>query len=720
MNGPGAGFPGADPMQGMPPMGAPGTDIMAQSHQMALGSTIGMMDQDTQGAIPAAVEPLPADVLYRYYLSWESAKYAEIHEAYQARRYYHGKQWTDEEKRELKRRRQPVVTDNRVKRKVDFLVGVEQRLRRDVKAYPRTPDHENEAWLATAGLRFVQDITHAPQQFSDGTLDGLISGIGVLYQGFEMKQGKVEVCKRHVQADRFWYDPRSEKWDFSDARFLGLHQWMDIDEALELIPQAAEMIDALAGSGIGGSSGMGSVPSDWAKEKNWIDTDRRRIHIIEIHYKHQGQWLYDYLCGSVSLLPKEQTDRMNPYLDENGATTHPYLAWSPYVDENGDRYGVIRDMFSPQDEINKRRSKALHMLSVRQTWAEQGAVKDTDELKRELARPDGHVVVAPGKNFNILDQTAQIQGQFELLQDAKAAIENLGPNPGLAGRGVESQSGRAILAQQNSGMTELSPVFERCREWKLKSFRKDWDLVKQGWTGERWIRVTGQADAPEFLGINQIVETQYGIQLKNDITRIDVDIILEEGPDTITMQEELLEQLSQLGPGVVPPEVLIQLSNIKDKDKVLKMLTDARAPPPELVAMQKRMGDLEAMLKASEVDKNVATSEKTRADVITALLGSGLPVEVIQAALQAFPLSPYYGQPTEVQLMGSALNMDPPMQGAPQQGRPPGSGGPPGAVSGGNPRPAVPGQEPKLNQAGGLPFPSQPQQQAQPPGVPMQ
>ena len=30
------------------------------------------------------------------------------------------------------------------------------------------------------------------------------------------------------------------------------------------------------------------------------------------------------------------------------------------VDQDGDRYGAFRDLKSPQDEINQRRSKALH------------------------------------------------------------------------------------------------------------------------------------------------------------------------------------------------------------------------------------------------------------------------------------------------------------------------------------------------------------------------
>jgi hypothetical protein len=142
---------------------------------------------------PAPIEPLPPDRLFRMYLAWEYAKVRENWEGYMARRYYHGKQWTEEELKVLKKRRQPPVTANRINRKVDFLVGVEQRLRRDAKAYPRRPDQEHGAWIATAALRFVQDQNHWPAVASEGTHQGLVSGIGCVYQGIEIKKGQPEI-----------------------------------------------------------------------------------------------------------------------------------------------------------------------------------------------------------------------------------------------------------------------------------------------------------------------------------------------------------------------------------------------------------------------------------------------------------------------------------------------------------------------------------------------
>ena len=80
----------------------------------------------------------------------------------------------------------------------------------------------------------------------------------------------------------------------------------------------------------------------------------------------------------------------SPYKDANGKPQAGFVFGSAFVDGDGDRYGVVRSWFSLQDEINKRRSKALHLMNVRQTYGNQGA-GDTNKLKAEMAKPDGHI-----------------------------------------------------------------------------------------------------------------------------------------------------------------------------------------------------------------------------------------------------------------------------------------------------------------------------------------
>ena len=688
--------------------------------------------QYVEGMEPApepmpVADRLPATSLWRMYQAWETAKQAENLEMYESAKYYHGKQYTDAELKELKRRRQPPTVKNRIRRKVDFLVGVEQRLRRDPKAFPRNPNGEAAAPVATSVLRAVQDLTKWPAVASECARDALIRGIGVEWAGItRTRKGQIEIKKNHVKGDRFFYDPRSEDWDFGDAQYLGEASWMDIEQAKEMMPWASEAIEQL-GEYASGNRSIGALPQLFDKEKNWtqyVDTQKRRLYVVSIWYRYNGEWMWDYLVGQVSLCP-EGMDCLSIYIDENDATTHPYKAWSPYVGEDGTRYGMIRDMKPIQDEINKRSSKALHLLTVRQIKYETGSVNDIDKARAELAKPDGMIEINPGKGdaFGVIEQTAQIQGNLELMQEAKAEIENLGPNPGLLGRGVEKQSGRAILAQQNSGMTELSPVFERMREWKLRCYHHDWHLIRKFYTDDRYIRITGDDKAVQHLRINVPVTNEYGeiIGVDNAVAEMDVDIILDEGPDTVTMREELIEALSDRPD--IPVEIIIELSSLPDKDAVLKKLAEFKAPPPEVIEMQKRMAQLEELLNAGKVDKQQADTEKVRAETAKVMAETMMPPEAFP---HVFPLQ--YGRSfldqavTQIGgpppgMMPNALNGPPGPEGAPP---PPNQLGSPNDFTGSNvpqgevdpdylsqmapyPDPTM-ATEPQLGERGGLPL----------------
>lgn len=666
----------------------------------------------------------------RRFHAYERDKEREQQEQRQHRRYYHSKQWTDEELRRLKARGQPPITDNRIGRKIDFLVGVEQRMRRDPKAYPRTPKDEQSADTATAGLRFICDQNRWETHASNVAHDGMVTGIGVIWIGVENGPEGPDPCIKPVQVDRFFYDPRSERPDFSDAQYMGLHLWQDIDDAKARFPIHAEHLEQMLDRN---SSFSGGLAVDQDRAQQWGDFEMRRVRIVEYWERriHNAQlmgttsinaprvaycWYYSFFTGSVEL-----EGGVSPYQDEFGLPDLPYVAWSPYVDERGDRYSPIRNMRSMQDEINHRRSKFLHMVNVRQVHTRKGELEDVDETRRQLSRPDGVIEHNGewGKTTGIVDQNDQVKGQMDLLLEAQSALENLGPNPGLIGKGggVADQSGRAILAQRDSGMTELSPVFERLRDWKLRCYRKMWGRAKQCWTSERWIRITDDEGAPSFIGLNQYQQHPQTGQIvgQNIVSQIDVDIILDEGPDTITMNEELLQQFSQLGEAAAGPlgKIMIELSNVPRKQELLKMIDKATAPAPEMMEMQQRMAKLEELLKAAMVDEKVAAVEAKRAETLSKLMTAftpqqqqvddltGMPKGPAPSApdmslafemMQAFPLQ--YSIPT---LEQTAMNLPAPGQHMePDQDQ---QGGPPDMDDDNQQPPMPPDQMP-----GGLPL----------------
>jgi hypothetical protein len=185
-------------------------------------------------------------------------------------------------------------------------------------------------------------------------------------------------------------------------------------------------------------------------------------------------------------------------------------------------------------------------------------------------------------------------------------------------------------------MTELSPVFERHRDWKLRVYRKIWARIRQAWTAERWIRVTDDEDSVQFVQLNayQIDPATGQIMAQNVIADIDVDVMLDEGPDTITMNEELLQTLSQLS-SVPPPlwKVFIELSNTPQKDKLFKMLDEAQQamqPPPD-PSIEMKGQELQARMQELQIkgeqDARKAQIDTAKAETDLQIAGANLKLK---------------------------------------------------------------------------------------------
>lgn len=483
----------------------------------------------------------------RSYMEYLDNKTEEIEEQKNARRYYHGSQWTEAQIQALNKRKQPVVTFNRIGRKIDGVVGLIERLRQDPKAFPRTPKHEQGADLATAALRYVLDEQDWKAKSPEVARDGAIDGIGgVEIEVTQGDHGDNEVALEVVEPDSFFYDPRSYRADFSDARFMGLAKWVDIDTITGMMPDKAAELEASSEN----STEMTTNPD---RENKWFSSSgsRKLIRLVDIWYQHKGNWCWAMFTGSMILMEGQS------YLqDEKGKGFCKYIMFSGNVDHDGDRYGFVRNMKSAQDEFNSRRSKALHTLNSRRLLLTQGAVDDVEKARQEYAREDGVVVVNSSSLDEAIkadDKTVDFAGQVKMMENAQGELENYGPNQALIGD-AQNQSGRAIQLLQQAGMAELGPYIMGYRGWKIRVYRAVWNAVQRSWSGERWIRVTDDEEVTQFIQINGMqTDPRTGLpSMVNNIGSLDVDIILDEGPDTVNAQQDVYETLTQVLPSVAP------------------------------------------------------------------------------------------------------------------------------------------------------------------------
>jgi hypothetical protein len=540
------------------------------------------------------------------------------------RDYYDGKQLTDEEVATLQQRGQPAVVFNRIKPKIDALLGFERRMRSDPKAYPRTPQHEQDAESITDAIRFVLDDQRFDLKRSEVAENVFIEGEGALSVVVENRRGKPEVVLNPVPWDRFYRDPYSRRRDYSDAKYKGVVVWMDADDAeAQFGEKAREVVEACFERG-----DLSETYDDRPNKTAWVDTKRKRVRVCQHYWREGGKWMHAIFCRGGYLLQPQPS----PYLDENGEPECPIVAVSAYIDRENARYGVVRQHVSAQDEINKRRSKALHYLNSRQVIAEKGAVDDIQQAKRELARPDGVVEVNPGMRFDVGEPISLANAEMQMLQEAKAEIDASGVNPAIEGD-AQAPSGRAQEMLLQAGLAEMTVVFDAMRDWSWRVYRAVWNRIRQFWTEERWIRVTDDERNLRWMGLNVPQRDEFGnvIGVQTPVAELDVDIVLHDAPDSVTIQSEQFEMLTEMwskAPDRIPLEMVIEASQLRNKDKLLEHLKSQAQPPPEMQQMQQRGMEADIAEKEGKAAKAFADARKAEAEADRGLIESQIAAEI--------------------------------------------------------------------------------------------
>jgi hypothetical protein len=517
--------------------------------------------------------------------------------------YFDSDQYTAPERAKLEERGQPPITVNRIKPAINGIMGVTERSRSDPRAWPRNPASGDSADVATDVLRYVADFNRFKRLKQDCFWDLLVPGTMAALVGVD---ADLQVTISQIRWEELFADPRARRRDFKDARFIGIAKWMYADDVAALYPPKAAAIEASvqsAGGALMADASYQDRPLQGAGgEGPWIDPRQRRLMVVEIYYREGGWRRACFTAGDIL----EEGD--SPYLDRHGRPDCPIEAMSAYVRRDNARYGPVWDMIPLQDEINKRRSKALHLLTVNRVQArsDTAAHVDAQVVRAEAARPDG---VLP-MGWEMAPGTVEFRGNLELLAEAKGEMERMAPNPAVLGRGGEDGSGRALLARQQAGLVELAVLFGSLEDWELRIYRQCWARVRQFWTAPAFIRVTDDDNAPKFVGFNQPIPGPGGVLgYANRLAEMDVDIEIEAQPDLgVLAQEQFSDLMGLIGrnpawQAQVPIDVMIQLSSIPHKRSVLDMIaaaragTDARTAQAEALQAQHlaaRTGELEA------------------------------------------------------------------------------------------------------------------------------
>lgn len=605
-----------------------------------------------QDGIPAqqfAYDPPSIERLRKMFDDSRGMKDIERRKGVQRRSYYDGPgQLQSEVRRVLKSRGQPAIYTNRVRPAINGLLGVLEQGQTDPRAFPRNPQDQDSADIATKGLRYVADLSRYQRTKIDVAENFFIEGTGAAI--FEW-DGQNPIVTQ-IRWEEFFYDPYSRRLDFKDARYMGVAKWMDLD-ALRAIYS-----DALRPLGDPMSGNSSALDATWQDRPDntspWVDRNRNRLMVVELYHNEGGKW-FRCVYIAAGVLEYDQSPYKNV---RTGESRNPIEAQSCYVDGDNARYSPIDDMIPIQDEVNARRSRLLHLANSRQIQqSDPGAAPvDATTARAEAAKADG--IIPAGWQ---LVPTADIaSGQQLLLAESKSEIERMGPTPAVLGsQGAAAQSGRSRLVLQQAGMTELARPMGGIQDWENRSYRQMWMVMQQYWTGPTWIRVTDDPKAPQYLQINEpavdeqgqpvlAVDPQTGQpqmqpvagpdgqpmidpntgqpamqpvqQVNHRIAEMDMDIIIDAVPDTANLAQEVWTDLLELTRSGIPigsPQFMIavEMSPLPNKAEIIERVESWMAKQqPQPDPMQEQAVMLEMSEKQAGIDNKQADTEKKQAD----------------------------------------------------------------------------------------------------------
>lgn len=607
--------------------------------------------------------------------------------------YYDNDQWTEADAEELKDRGQAAICYNVITQSINWVIGSEKRGRSDFKVLPRGKEDAAPALKKTQLMKYLSDVNRTPFNRSRSFEDAVKVGVGWIESGVTERDNGEPIYNRYESWRNILWDSASTEFDLSDARYVIRIKWVDLDVSIAMFPERQELLERSASTSerYGTDLANGDEVMDFAEDerdslgRGMSDHSvyRKRVRMIEVWFRkpervhkivagQRSGEVFDpqdpnhqaLVQGGQSIVAERMMMSMNVCIMTTSGMC--YMGRSPYKHNKfpfipvwGYRrgrdnmpYGMIRAMRDIQDDVNKRASKALFILSTNKTIMDEGAVPDMAAFMDEVARPDGVIVKRKGHDLAINVDRELAPAHLSIMSQSINMIQSVsGVTDEQMGKTTNAKSGVAIQARQDQGSKSTSKLFDNLRF----AFQCDGEitlsLCEQYFTDQKQFRITNQRGTPDFININD------GLP-ENDITRTQADFIISDSEWRASLRQAQAQQLAEMMPNLPPQiqlvllDLLIEemdLPNGEEMVKRIRQITGMRDPdateptPEELQAeqaqaeQQKQAQDMAAaQLRKinSESAKNETTAQKTMVDtVLSSVTAQQLAVEASQIAM---------------------------------------------------------------------------------------
>ncbi|GMB91870.1 portal protein [Helicobacter ailurogastricus] len=495
-----------------------------------------------------------------------------IQEFKQAKAYYHGNQLPPDVLHIITERGQTPIVENIYKMIVNKIMGYKIQSIQEVRLTPRQEENRALADLLNDLLKYFSQKRNFDKEMIKRDQNLIMGGLGVIelwpVADFE---GNIDIQIKALDPQSFIIDAFSTDANALDARRLHKVMCVPEEQSQEILPGVEVICYESDGER------MAVIIETWVKEKEGWDR----------YLWHQDGGIYLH----------EPTPFKNKM--------HPFIVAKFYIDEEGNYYGLFRDIKPMQDYINYAENRMGNMMGSFKAMFEEDSVVNIDEFVETMSLDNAIVKVRPGalkeQKIQFLNNQADIAALSQKAEQKRQLLKILaGLNDESLGMAVNRQSGVAIAQRRESGLMGLQNFLKVSDDMDKLIFELAVSFISHYFTKRQVFRIVDAKVGDRYFSINSSAQNQikpckfdliYKTQLKT-----------ESKDEKFSQWNELLKVISPIRPDLVPNLLPLMLKDtdsplIADIEEVLAQAEQAQAKQVEATA------PYQEQLQALELEK---------------------------------------------------------------------------------------------------------------------
>ena len=580
--------------------------------------------------------------------------------------FYRGEQWDEYDMQELDDQGRPALTINTILPTINAVLAEQSSKKADIQFKPRGGGDQEIADVLTQVYAYIADYNKLDWVEQQVFSDGLIQDRGyfdVRVDFTEHIQGEITVEAKDpldilIDPDAKQYDPRTWNEIFET-------KWMSIDEIEETYgQQQADKLRMLAETG----TTLGADSMEFEEER-YGDTDEynygqqypgdpenarmlRSIRVIERQYYRLDDCTYyvDPVTGDKRKVPnhwnkKKREEFADQYALEMVTKKMRRVRWTVTADSvvlfddfspydhftivpyfpyfrRGKPFGMVRNLLSPQEQLNKISSQELHIVN---TTANSGWVVESgslsgmtaDDLEEHGAETGLVLEFNRGSTPPTKIQANQIPtGLDRIGQKAAMNIKQIsGIGDAMLGQTSPELSGVAIKSLENRGSLMLQVPLDNLAKTRQYLAEKILQMIQTYYTEERVVQITDESDPykpRKKLRVNQM--TPAG-EIINDLTLGDYDVIVGTAPARDNFDEmQFAEAIELRSAGVpIPDDLIVEYSHLSRKADIAERIRQMQGTaPPSEEQVQLQQFQMESQIRSTQLEIAKLEAEVTR------------------------------------------------------------------------------------------------------------